>query len=425
MGKEQERSSAVSGPDPWEEIQATLDTLPSDRAAEVNLLADGHSMKILGVRGFTEKLLGQPGEKLRGTSLNKLLPHGVVARGETPFGTHLLKRAGYHGEVTIGCLDGTNRKVAIRVHPFRTEEGHSLIFLRLLDVTEQLRLNRKLRQAHRALRSAYQKLSEQRRSLDEARRAASLSQFAAGLAHELNNPLGVANSNLSSLRTYLRDLADEHFRGKAVPEELEESFAITDDVAGALSRVSGIVLLLDELESKARKSDFELVALLRSSRKKMGIDSLRGPKTLQMQTDSSLILKLLEKIADNARKASPLDGKVRCRIRSVDAGQVEILVEDDGPGVPEAIRDRVFEPFFTTRQPGQGLGLGLFLARRAASLLGGQIDAEDREEGGTRVRVTLPVALPDRDDLSTSYEGMRIGQEFDDLDIPIDISDFE
>ena len=396
-------------PDLWKQIQNTIDTIPLDQNAEVNILADRQRWKILAVRGPAETMLAASNQELEGNDLSCLYPRGRLEPNTIPFGPNLLEKAAYHGQTIIGRFDGSHLKAAVRVHPFVTSQGNALVFLRILDVTQQLQLNQELRQVHKALKDAYAKLAEQSKSLDEARRAASLSQFAAGLAHELNNPMGIAMSNLSSLNSILREIVSEHFSSQ-FPEGLKEAIEISKDVSSAVRRVSDIIKALRQLEAKVKWEDFDLAALLKMKGKQLGLSSIRIPKTCRLESDSATILNAVTHIITNARQACEPNGKVRLRLR-VDQDNVFIMVEDDGPGIDPQIVERVFEPFFTTRPPGQGLGLGLFLAQRAVASLGGEIRIEAKATPGTLVVLSLPRKRPHIPDLKTSYEQLRTGDK--------------
>jgi signal transduction histidine kinase len=103
----------------------------------------------------------------------------------------------------------------------------------------------------------------------------------------------------------------------------------------------------------------------------------------------------------------PADGTVVVHV-STAGNQARIEIDDSGDGIAPELAEQVFDPFFTTRPPGGGLGLGLFMARRAASLLGGELNHEPNPKGkGTRFVATMPHELPEQQDLRLNYEKVR------------------
>ncbi|MBI5543238.1 MAG: ATP-binding protein, partial [Deltaproteobacteria bacterium] len=96
-----------------------------------------------------------------------------------------------------------------------------------------------------------------------------------------------------------------------------------------------------------------------------------------------------------------------CILAEPDGELVRITIEDDGPGVESQLRERIFDPFFTTRPPGAGLGLGLFLARRIAHSLGGDLTLADSAKGA-RFMARLPRLMPVFAQSQTNYEQLRV-----------------
>jgi len=98
----------------------------------------------------------------------------------------------------------------------------------------------------------------------------------------------------------------------------------------------------------------------------------------------------------NGIDASPPGGEVAVRTCRADGDCVEIVVADEGPGVPPELRDRIFEPFFSTKEVGRGTGLGLSMARRVVDALGGDLHVLSEPGRGATFVVRLPVeAVPD------------------------------
>jgi signal transduction histidine kinase len=113
----------------------------------------------------------------------------------------------------------------------------------------------------------------------------------------------------------------------------------------------------------------------------------------QVRADSDLIVQVLLGLLSNAADAVPRGGEVRLDAHA-EHDVVEIGVADSGPGVPENLRGRVFEPFFTTRD--KGTGLGLAVARQIVEAHAGRIDVAERPGGGALFRISLPAAGRDR-----------------------------
>lgn len=124
--------------------------------------------------------------------------------------------------------------------------------------------------------------------------------------------------------------------------------------------------------------------------------SCDGPRRLAVSGRPVALRRLVENLLDNALRYG---GEARAALQRLDEGRVEILVDDRGPGIPEALRERVFDPFFRvdgsrSRETG-GSGLGLAVVRAIVQRHGGTIRLEDRPGGGLRVRVILPLGATD------------------------------
>ena len=113
--------------------------------------------------------------------------------------------------------------------------------------------------------------------------------------------------------------------------------------------------------------------------------------TFEVSADLDRLVQVLVNLLQNALDASRDSGGTRVPVAaSRDGNDVVLDVDDDGPGVSEAIRGRLFEPFATTKPPGEGTGLGLYTSYMLIQAMGGQLSLETRDEGGARARVRLP-----------------------------------
>ena len=215
-----------------------------------------------------------------------------------------------------------------------------------------------------------------------AERLATFGQLVGSIAHDLRNPLGVIETSLFILRGRLPD--DERAR-KHVDR-------IGDQVAVANGIISD---LLDMIRDRPmERTPVELVEVLAAAAaavaRPAGVclvaEGLEGLPPVD--GDAGQLRQAFVNLLENAVQAVSPRGEVRVAGRA-EGGEVTVAVEDTGPGVDPAIRNRLFEPLITTR-PG-GVGLGLALVKRVAERHGGAVSHEPRLGGGARFLVRLPV----------------------------------
>lgn len=373
-----------------------------DEGPELVLLIDLATTTIIAARGAGQRVLGLPNEALVHQPVSSLAPVESVPRELAPFDASMVENPGVFAEVMVQTKGG-QRVVSIRVHPFVGVDGRQLSLARLLDVSGHHQLAASLRQMHQQLQEAFRTVAEQERSLAEARRAASLSIFAAGLAHELNNPVAALVANVSVMGLLTDKLKDQYPSGQPQPEAFGEMAEITTEMTDASKRVSLVVNALKELETVPRASPFDVVSTVRGLVMKQPNIAIESAEKLQVTSDASLLKRLLEKLLDNAKKTA---SAVTVRI-AVANGTLRIEVDDQGPGIEAKYNERIFDPFFSMRPPGQGLGLGLFLARRAAHRLGGEVTLTSKSGPGACFVLAIPTQMPAPAPQGQSYEAFR------------------
>ncbi|MDB4955368.1 MAG: histidine kinase [Myxococcales bacterium] len=214
-------------------------------------------------------------------------------------------------------------------------------------------------------------------------------QFAADASHELRTPLTVISTNLEVARRRVRDTPHwEHVADDTLAEVRRMNVLVEKLLV--LSRAGAAGLHHERRELRALAA----VAIERSSAlcAERGIRTELAPGTpAHCEIDADAISIVLDNLLRNAIDHSPKGGAITVRVKGA-----QITVEDQGPGVPLDIRDRIFEPFarggHTDRAVGTGLGLGLAICKRIVKGHHGQIDVDDRPGGGARFIVTLPDA---------------------------------
>ena len=277
-----------------------------------------------------------------------------------------------------------------------------------------------LRDANEQLQREIAERKQLQAQLVQQGKLASIGQLAAGVAHEINNPIGFIFSNFGSLERYLDDL----FRMLAACEQaglgpaqrsLHESLQfdfIKEDVPSlireskdGIQRVRQIVQDLKDFSRVDASQEWQpaqlndgIVSTLNvvASEVRYKADVVKELATLpQVQCLPSQINQVILNLVVNAAQAMGEErGRIVVRSGSDDAGQVWVEVADNGSGIPKDVLPRIFDPFFTTKPVGVGTGLGLALSYGIVQKHRGRISVESEVGQGTTFRVTLPVRQP-------------------------------
>ena len=254
-----------------------------------------------------------------------------------------------------------------------------------------LAVEREVREA--GVRAELRKASE-RLSISE--RMASAGMLAAGVAHEINNPLAVIMTNLD----FVRDLVAMGLEGRR--EHLDASLG---DAREAVERIRGIVR---DVKLFSRPQDDERGAVdvrtVVESSIRMAWNEIRHRAQLVREFGAvpmvashearlgQVLLNLLVNAAQAIPEGHANQNEIRVVTKTAADGRVVIEVRDTGTGIPTELLARIFDPFFTTKPVGVGTGLGLSLCHRMVTDLGGEIAVESEVGKGSLFRVTLPLA---------------------------------
>src|SRR6478735_413776 len=237
--------------------------------------------------------------------------------------------------------------------------------------------------------------------------------LAAGMAHEINNPLTYVIANLE----FLAQRLPQHGPWLGEREAREWVSALTDAREGA-SRVQRIVKDLKDasrgdhdhfgdvdieqvLESTLKLAANELQHHARVVRDYSRVPTVVGNASRLGQ----VFLNLLVNAAHAIREGAAHENEIRLVLRADAKQRVVVEIHDSGSGIPEEHRARLFEPFFTTKDVGEGTGLGLFICHRIVSDLGGRIEVESNLGSGSVFRVILPSSREPRDRIEVVIEG--------------------
>ena len=283
-----------------------------------------------------------------------------------------------------------------------------------------------LRRERDELAALAKRLEDAHNQLLQSEKMASIGQLAAGVAHEINNPVGYVNSNLKSLDAFIGDIL-----------ELLDAYEAAADALPA-ERRTGLAKLREKLDIDFLKTD--VVAILKESQE--GIDRVKkivqdlkdfshvdegsfNWANIHAGLDSTLNIvrneikykadvvkeygdipaieclpsqlnQVFMNLLVNAAHAMPAEGRGTIRVRTGRSGDETVWIEmsDNGCGIPEANLSRIFDPFFTTKPVGKGTGLGLSLSYGIIQKHHGKITASSAPGNGTLFRITLPVHQP-------------------------------
>jgi len=234
-----------------------------------------------------------------------------------------------------------------------------------------------------------EKLEEMAKRTDKF---AAMGEMAANIAHEIRNPLGSIELFASLL---LKNLQDKKDRERVVQ--------IISSVKNVDNKISNLLMFTRKQSPKMRRIDLHqiLTEVLDFSRQIMeqgGIDisvKYTGDQTF-IEGDADMIKQVFLNIILNAQQAMPEGGRLKIKtvtssggITPEDSSIAEIIFQDSGPGIPEENLSRIFDPFFSTKQGGAGLGLAI--VHNIVSTHNGSINVENSLQGGTIVNISFPL----------------------------------
>ncbi|WP_343607300.1 PAS domain S-box protein [Roseateles sp.] len=295
----------------------------------------------------------------------------------------------------------------------------------LQDRSEVRRVQRELEENYQRIKSTNTRLEEAQNQLLQSEKMASIGQLAAGVAHEINNPIGFVSSNMSTLRGYVEPLFEllDTMQAQApgtLPEAVDRALReldrridlafvkedlpqLLDESDDGLVRVKKIVHDLKDFSrvDHAEWQDADLNAGLESTLNvvmnevKYKADVKKDYGQLPpVRCIAAQLNQVFMNLIVNAAHAIPQRGEIRLRTRA-EGDWVRVEVQDTGTGMSEEVRRRIFEPFFTTKPVGKGTGLGLSLSYSIVQKHAGRIEVRSVPGEGTTFEVWIPVKPPE------------------------------
>ncbi len=364
-----------------------LETLPIARRDVIEHLRDGVVLAdgvggVLDVNPAAAGLLGADLSTLRGESMALLLQDLASESARASVQSSLARML----DVGQGCRfevqDADGRTVEVEAACVRGGDGEAAGYYALLrNQTEQRR---------------YEKLLRQSNQLE------TVVSISAGIAHEVNNPLAFIRSNLSHIARTAGALRDEPGQDPIRwREELEELRQVAEESVEGLDRIGGTIERMRRF-SKLKEGELGTVDINAVVRDAIRMAWLRGGEHLEVTTDlapalpdvrgaAEHLVQALLILFDNAHQALAGQPDADLRVESRRCGDgVQVRVIDNGPGIPEALQQHIFNPFDDLRRQEDGRGVGLAIAFGIVREHGGMLDLESVPGEGTEFILTLP-----------------------------------
>lgn len=299
----------------------------------------------------------------------------------------------------------------------RTEKVKRTTAILLEETIQELELKRKaVEESNTALQESLEELKAAQQQLIQSEKMASLGELTAGIAHEIQNPLNFVNNFSEVSKELLDEMKTELDLGN-----ITDAKEIAGDVIRNLEKIlhhgkraDGIVKgMLQHSRSSSSQKELTDINALADEYLRLAYHGLRAKdKTFNAATktdydDSVGLIKVIpqdigrvilnlitnafyvvtEKNKQQPEKYEPV---VEVITKKID-GRIEIIVKDNGNGIPDSIKEKIFQPFFTTKPTGQGTGLGLSLSYDIVKAHGGELRVETKEGRGSEFIISLPV----------------------------------
>jgi PAS domain S-box-containing protein len=319
----------------------------------------------------------------------------------------------YEEEYMDSC--GVMRQWLVNKLPLLNSDGEiQNIVTVALDIGERKRSELEMRKAKDAAEAALRNLRETQNSLIEAEKLAALGRLVAGVAHEVNNPVGISLTVASSLERKIAVFAEEVARGELRRSSLNDFVESNRDAASQLvanlNRAAELIQSFKQVAADRNYSDkrvFDLADLTEQVVMSLKPGLRKQNLMLSVDCEPNLIMNsfpgpygqvLTNLFFNSVAHAFPGGaggGAVKIKVKQCGDDHVEILFTDNGCGMSPDVRKRAFDPFFTTRRDQGGTGLGLHIVYSiVTNRLGGRISLNSEPGEGTRIQITLPRVAP-------------------------------
>jgi two-component system, NtrC family, sensor kinase len=245
------------------------------------------------------------------------------------------------------------------------------------------------------LRASDMKLEQFLVEAEQPNKLASIGRLAAGVAHEINNPLAIINQKAGFIQDLLDMSGDFTHKGPmgdaldGIQNSVERCKKITHRLLG-FARQADVVNEEVDINVIVR----EVVDFLakEASYNQIKINFVLDPDIRKIFSDRGQLLQIFLNITNNAIDAIGRDGQITLSSMQIDEKNIQVSIADDGPGMSAEVQQHIFDPFFTTKETGKGTGLGLSITYGLVKKFGGKIKIISEVGKGTTFEITLPIA---------------------------------
>lgn len=243
---------------------------------------------------------------------------------------------------------------------------------------------------NRALGEANRQLVAARRDLDAKERLAALGQLSGTIAHELGNPLNALSGHVQLLARSA-DCTPALRAGLAIVER--EAKRMNEIIRRFLDSGRALVPAPEQVDLATLVDEVLSLSVSAEARDRVSLGREVAPEVARVVVDPALVRHVLTNFVANGLDAIAGQGQLAVRARA-DRGRLAISVSDSGHGISPEERKRIFEPFYSTKPPGKGAGLGLAICREIASALKGHIDVASAPGAGSTFTLYVPLPAP-------------------------------
>ena len=273
--------------------------------------------------------------------------------------------------------------------------------------------------AHSDLSAVLATLKQAQNNLITAEKMASLGALVAGIAHELNTPIGnsllTASALADMVAAFERKYAEGGIKRSLLENHLADSKLACDIMTSSLRRAADLITSFKQVavdQTSDQRRPFDLCDVVRDTLATYAAQLRRvncetrfdAPPSLVMDSYPGSVGQVLSNLINNALLHAfegRIAGTISITVRPLDAGHISLVFVDDGVGMPARILHQVFDPFFTTKMGQGGSGLGMNIVYNIVTgMLGGTIEIESAAGKGTRVSIAVPSTAPNRDNES-------------------------